>query len=86
MATTTMMEQITDVMFAFGGHRGLEGRDTPPTPPAALQRVKPMQDTDSNNNKYSFVSRDTVQREDGRVPTAKVNHYGDRFTGFGFCL
>ena len=86
IATATTMERITDIMFAFGGHRGSEGRDTPPAPPATPQRVKPTQDTDLNDDEYSFVSRDTAQQEDGRVPTAKVNHYGDRFMGFGFCL
>ena len=86
MATTMTMEQITDIMFAFGEHRGSEGRDTPPAPPAAPQRVNPTQDTDSNEDEYSFVSRDMAQQENGQVPTAKVNHYRDQFTGFSFCL
>ena len=66
-----------DIMVAFGGHRGSEGQDTPPVSAAPAQRVRLMQDTASNDNEYSLVSRDTAQREDGRVPITKANHYRD---------
>ena len=66
-----------DIMVAFGGHRGSEGQDTQPVSAAPAHRVRLMQDTASNDNEYSLVSRDTAQQEDGRVPTTKVNHYGE---------